>query len=327
MPDISAYPSAVLTTQMHNAQQQPRVPLSLPSIDPLRVNVMPQIAAAALDEGKSAPTPPWRKNAIQASPCVDSWQHLCCAKSLTLVEQQQRPKAQQPEIFLSPNQPLEDPYAMPSSADPYGLTTEYSDGLMCSPGSPTPPQNFNLGGPGQTVSTKITVLPAVDGSIETCDSLPLLLQPPILRKDLDHSHVVAGRPSRVAFMCSPMVATAVAREGESRLSYDAHRVRRRTKARQRRVGGLPQSVPGVPPPLPLGMHCYPPQERHNQQPEKAIISQRRTCYRCRRRGHEANECPTYLRARQMHSKYMISTPPIVVDGLPAKSTATPSTTV
>lgn len=299
MPGVSSSPLKVPALHISCPLQPTQLAIPLPPAEPPNSIERPQASCPS----EMPPTPPWRKGRLSSSHSSCKWEALpSTTHFFPPGKKHQQPGEAYPHATLGVAQPLEDPYAQPGTADPYAHATSYNCSNPCS----------TVDSPGTIIMqqlepvAKLTASAPLSAATESCvgvsNSVPLLLPPPLQHKVMAHAHAPPGRPSCSHYAYPPVSATTPTREREHWLPPEAHRMRQRLRARQRPEGVLSQGGPGGLPPFPFSPHCYyPPQQHHQQQPQpdRAILALRRTCYRCRKRGHEASECPNGQGLRQM----------------------------
>ena len=288
-----------------NHRQQHQTPaLFRPAVSPC-ATVGPLGVPAATAKICGPPTPPWRKR--ERSPGnmhAESSQILPTpVLSAPPGEQQQKQGRQHCGVNLNLAGPLEDPYALAPLPDPYALSSCCIGRSNCFNAPVAPPKALQL---LETVPVAAATATAADAAISCLgirNSLPVLLHPPVPHEGAPPTARPPGPPSCSSYMHLPLAPIA-ARQGEEEpwVPCEAQPMRQRYRGRQRREGALPPGVSGAPPSLTFAPQCcYPPQQQHHQQPDRALLALRRTCYRCRRRGHEASECSAGQGQQQMRA--------------------------
>ncbi|KAL8448656.1 hypothetical protein Emed_003657 [Eimeria media] len=252
-------------------------------------------------DGKAPPTPPWRKGFNSTGDSLVSfWVELPHGAPSSLCTTQQQSDTCKPNFSLVPKILPEDPYSSSSLADPYS-TDPFSSAHAP---APQPLQQWDVRAAATVKAAMATA--AVNNSRFRCN-MPLLLPPPMPPACPPLNPDTQG-PSRCApYICRPPPAPAIppaassAEMGSWGCPPESQRIRQRQRFRQRR-DGLPFAS-GLPTKLPLPSQCNQiPLQQHHQPPEKPMLAPRRTCYRCRRRGHEASECPAGQSFNNMHAK-------------------------
>lgn len=249
------------------------------------------------------PTPPWRKSRFSSSHSPCRWEGLpSTTHGFPWGRKQQQSGNSHPHPSVSFAKPLEDPYASSGTTDPYTHPSSCNSNNLCSTVNSPRAVIMQQLEPVAQLTASAPLPASSDGCVGMSNNVPLLLPPPLPHKVMAHAHASPGRPSCSSYAYHPVSATAPTREREHWMPTEAHRMRHRLRARQRPEGIVSHGGPGGPPPFPFSPHCYyPPQQHHQQQPQhdKALLALRRTCYRCRKRGHEASECPNGQGLRQM----------------------------
>lgn len=299
IPGGSSNSSIVHAMHIACPQQPPKLAIPLPPAEPPNGIERPQ----ASQDSEMPPTPPWRKRQLSSSHDPSKWEGLPrTAHFFPWGKEQQQPGNPHPHSSLSSAQPLADPYALSGGADPYAHATSYTGNKLSSA----------VNSPGAEIMqqlepvAKLTASAPLPAASESCagvsNNVPLLLPPPLPHKMMAHAHAPTGRPSYSNYAYHPVSPSASTRGREHWLPPEAHRMRHRLRARHRPEGIVAQGGSGGLPPFPFSPHCYYPPQQHPQQqpqPDRALLALRRTCYRCRKRGHEASECPNGQGLRQM----------------------------
>ncbi|CDJ63016.1 hypothetical protein, conserved [Eimeria necatrix] len=294
-------PSTGPAVQMCCVQNTPQVAIPLPPADPPNSLEGPKAA----EESKRPPTPPWRKNKIFSSHTAGKWQNLFTSTQVSGGQTQERNSSPDSDITLSLRLPLEDPYAFSSIPDPYATTSCYSDNSNSSSAALTGTSFVQPPEPVSGITANAPLSPPSETYLGASSNVPFLLPPSMSHKGLNHANGQSGRPSSSSYVYPPLPAAPPPRERDHWLPPEAHQIRQRLRGRPRSEGMASQGALGGPPPFPFATHYYyPPQQHQQQHPhhDRALLALRRTCYRCRKRGHEASECPSGQGLRQTRSK-------------------------
>lgn len=284
------------TTQLYYRRPQHQGKIPLPPATPPAYAVKASLVAPPSEASRKPPTPPWRRSSgISERPTCPSWPGLIAAiPPVSLGEQNRQPDKEHSGSTSNLLFPLEDPYALSSSPDPYAYST-CRNSATHNLGTPVPPLKvFQQLDAIPSAATNVAVSAAATSCSRTCNNFPLLLTPPLSQNRPAPPPAPPETPGCASSLYPPMPPGAAAGRGAGNfwMMPEGHRSRQRVRLRQRREGGPSQMLTGSLTPFAFVQHChYPPQQQQQQQLDRAPPPLRRTCYRCRRRGHEASECP------------------------------------